>query len=133
MPTGCFALRGVDHFGAKLSEADVLEIRRLAVELTQAELARRFHVSRSVIRLIWIGKTWAHIGGPRTEPTRRLGPKAHNWNGGLKRKGRYMLVRMPDHPNARKGYIRRSHWIVEQQIGRAVRAGEEVHHINHDT
>lgn len=50
---------------ARLTEQDVLEIRRLHREegLTHRALADRFGVARSNITLIVNGKTWAHVGG----------------------------------------------------------------------
>jgi hypothetical protein len=54
------APRGSTHYSAKLTEADVVEIRRLAGEgaLSQAKIAARFrvgqdHVSRIVHRKVW--------------------------------------------------------------------------------
>ena len=44
-----------------------------------------------------------------------------------------MFFWMPTHPNANnKGYIRRSHFVVEKRIGRYLKPNEVVHHINAD-
>tara|TARA_R110000796_G_scaffold252537_2_gene387459 strand:+ start:4929 stop:5405 length:477 start_codon:yes stop_codon:yes gene_type:complete len=51
---------------AKLSEADVLEIRELAASgMLQAEIARKFSCSQAVVSKIAWGKSWKHVGGPR--------------------------------------------------------------------
>jgi ribosome-binding protein aMBF1 (putative translation factor) len=50
---------------AKLNEEKVYEIKELChAGLTRAELARRFQVSETLIRLIDQGKAWAHIYWP---------------------------------------------------------------------
>jgi hypothetical protein len=48
---------------ARLTEADIVEIRRLyAIDsLSQFELGRRFGVSQSNISAIVLGKTWKHV------------------------------------------------------------------------
>lgn len=57
------ALRGEQHGRARLTEADVLEIRRIyaAGEMAQHPLAHRFGVSRSLIKDIVQGKCWRHL------------------------------------------------------------------------
>lgn len=48
--------------GAKLNEADIPEIRRLAAEgLSQPTIAERFGVSRTAIESILIGRSWRHV------------------------------------------------------------------------
>ena len=45
-----------------------------------------------------------------------------------------MFIKMPIHPNSNnKGYIRRSHLVIEANIGRYLTKSEVVHHINGDT
>ncbi len=46
---------------AKLTEADVLSIRRLAATHTEVELGRKFGVSASAISLIKSRKNWKHV------------------------------------------------------------------------
>lgn len=53
--------RGERGGSAKLTEADVLDIRRSQREFTAAELSKRFSVGESTIRMIWRRETWAHI------------------------------------------------------------------------
>jgi hypothetical protein len=56
--------RGEAHPRAKLTEADVLEIRRLHREGAggYGALAERFGVSRSVIQSVVQRRSWAHVG-----------------------------------------------------------------------
>jgi len=57
--------------------------------------------------------------------------KSKNWKGGkIKTNKGYVLILMPNHPFCwQRGYIRRSHLIVEKQIGRYLKPEEVVHHI----
>lgn len=52
---------GSRHGQAKLTETDVLEIRRLAVSTDQRILAKKFNVSQSSISQIITETTWRHI------------------------------------------------------------------------
>lgn len=56
------ARRGEKHHGAKLTEAQVIEIKRLRSEgETNTSIAKSFGVSSSTIGLIANGKIWNHI------------------------------------------------------------------------
>jgi len=55
-PSGC---KGEAHGEAKLSEADVTEIR--SCSSSGVELARRFGVTATTISHIRLRKTWRHI------------------------------------------------------------------------
>lgn len=55
------ALLGSLHSQAKLTEAVVLEIRRLAPTMTQTALAKRFGVACTTIWYIVNRRTWTHI------------------------------------------------------------------------
>lgn len=60
------------------------------------------------------------------------GDNAANWVGGrwLDAYG-YAWARMRGHPRAKgSGYVREHHLVVERRIGRFLRPGETVHHIN---
>lgn len=52
---------GERHYRAKLTEADVIEIRRLGGSTTHRELAQLFGVSRSRIGQILSGKSWTRL------------------------------------------------------------------------
>ena len=64
----------------------------------------------------------------------------HNSKGMKRGEGRYVnahgyvLLYKPDHPRAHtmKGYVMEHRYLMEQQIGRYLRADEHVHHLNHD-
>ena len=72
---------GTLHPGAKLSEKDIPEIRRLlaAHSLTQAEIGKLFGVSQRAIWQVAAGKKWKHVTlgvemkrGARGSKTRKL-------------------------------------------------------------
>lgn len=56
-------LRGSKHGNAKLTEPDVVEIKRLLKEgsLFQRQIAKRFGVSSRAVRSIKCGRTWTHV------------------------------------------------------------------------
>lgn len=57
---------------AKLGESEVLSIRaEHASGARIIDLARKYGVSAPSIRSVTSGRTWRHVGGPITEPTRR--------------------------------------------------------------
>jgi hypothetical protein len=64
--------RGEGHGMSKLSEADVLSIRRKAsTGALGKDLAAEFGCARSLISAIVLGQIWQHVGGPiRTSKTK---------------------------------------------------------------
>lgn len=64
----------------------------------------------------------------------QTGSKNPNWRGGRTLKDGYIVVRCPGHPRAYKDgcYILEHDLIMENHIGRYLRPGEIVHHINHN-
>ena len=72
MTTRGRSARGTRNAASKLTDADVIEIRRLAAgtargkgrrgQITLGEIAERFGVTPPVIRLIRDGITWTHVG-----------------------------------------------------------------------
>lgn len=63
---------------------------------------------------------------------RAKGDKCLSWKGGRKLNQGYVMLYMPDHPDAAKygGYVFEHRLLMEQIIGRPLRPGEEVHHEN---
>lgn len=56
------------------------------------------------------------------------------WAGGRKAdKDGYILLWRPNHPNARKGYVREHRLKMERKLGRLLTGTEVVHHVNGDT
>ncbi len=64
----------------------------------------------------------------------RRPPKGVNspaWRGGRSKVDGYILVYKPEHPNAnRDGYTREHHLVMEEHLGRFLKRGERVHHMN---
>lgn len=60
------------------------------------------------------------------------GENSPNWKGGvLKDHYGYIWIYQPNHPFCeKKGYIRRSHLVIEKNLGRFITRTEQVHHIN---
>ena len=59
------------------------------------------------------------------------GEKNTGWKGGKSTHKGYILIRMPEHPNALpNGYVKEHRLIMEKHIGRYLRNDEEIHHIN---
>lgn len=53
--------RGEQHMQAVLTEAQVLEIRTLSKKMGTVELATRYRIHRSTVRLIVRRLTWSHL------------------------------------------------------------------------
>ncbi len=55
-------IKGSDHKSAKLTEDDIIEIRRLvAVGTPQMEVVKKFSIAQSNVSLIVSRKTWKHV------------------------------------------------------------------------
>lgn len=69
----------------------------------------------------------------RAKLSASYGEKHHNWKGGKHKNAQgYMLILQRDHPHANKcGYILYSRYVMENHIGRFLKKGETIHHINH--
>lgn len=81
-----------------------------------------------VVRYHGVWNRFIKNHGARIQPT---GREAYRWNGGLTHHQGYAHVFMPEHRRAHKsGYVRRCILIAEEKLGRPLRRGEVVHHIN---
>jgi hypothetical protein len=54
--------RGTKNGGSRLTEANVIEMRRIGNAESNASMARRFGVNRSTVLLIKSGKSWRWLG-----------------------------------------------------------------------
>ena len=62
-----------------------------------------------------------------------VGENGTSWKGGRRfDKDGYVMIRMPEHPFARSGYVREHRIVMEKSIGRILEPWEIVHHINKD-
>jgi hypothetical protein len=76
------------------------------------------------------GKKWTEdvlekMRGPRPNI---LGKNNPNWRGGKRKSQGYIYIYCPDHPNAKKKYVKRANLVMEKQLGRYLKKGEVVHH-----
>lgn len=56
---------------------------------------------------------------------------AANWKGGKFVRDGYVFIKQPSHPHANNiGYVREHRLVMEKCIGRILKPGEVVHHIN---
>ena len=76
--------------------------------------------------LTYCSRKCAHSNTPK-------GENSPSWKGGKSKCEGYILIYKPDHPNADKsGYVREHRLIMEQHLGRFLKKGERVHHMNGD-
>lgn len=82
-------------------------------------------------------------GTPHTQESKRKlseaqrGEKSSRWKGGRKMRDGYVLLLMPDHPNAyfdkstgKKRYVLEHRYVMSQMLGRPLDKYDIVHHIN---
>lgn len=54
-------LKGENAGGSKLKEIDVIEIKKARGLISSPELAKRYNITSSAIRAIWLNKNWAWV------------------------------------------------------------------------
>ena len=81
-------------------------------------------------------KNTCACGNPKSDRAKICavcGPSTNkgNWKGGRTRhKKGYILVKVPDHPNAVGGYVFEHRLVMEDTLGRHLLKNENVHHKN---
>lgn len=104
-------------------------------ELRKKRFCSRACLGRSNSERLQGNQHAAGHNGSATSFTREgsLGERNHRWGGGRYQDRRgYIFVKSYDHPRAVRGYIAEHVLFAEQQLGRLLVKGEEVHHINGD-
>lgn len=102
--------------------------RRIAERLRSGDLydavAEDYGISRQRVGQI------ARAAG--IEPRRNgMGEESWSWRGGHRRTGLgYMSIYAPEHPRANANYVLEHILVAEQKLGRPLRSGEVVHHLN---
>ncbi|GAA5514781.1 hypothetical protein Dcar01_03542 [Deinococcus carri] len=102
-------------------------VRELAAQgESLSEIARRIGTKHQLV-----AKFLKEHNIPHT-PFRQVGANNPSWRGGrMTDKNGYVLLHMPEHPQAnRHGYVREHRYVMEQTLGRALKRTEVVHHRN---
>lgn len=103
------------EIGEQLGASKAVILRRLRqYGIPRRELKEAFSVSKT-----------------HQKNARRSGADHPRFSGGRKMFKGYILIHMPDHPEAdQRGYIFEHRWMAEQKIGRRLTEHESVHHEN---
>jgi hypothetical protein len=116
--------RGEDNVAAKLTEAQVLEMRALAATgvYTKTELAQRYPVTQTSVMYAVTGHTWGHLPGALSPPWRRYSPpKPQPQRRGVGRRQRQILLMALD--RAQDGRVLRMQDIFKELYGWTVTPG----------
>jgi hypothetical protein len=110
--------RGEDNVAAKLTAAQVLEMRALAATglYTKSELAQRYPVDPTSVVYAVTGRTWGHLPGALSPPWRRYRPpRPQPQRRGLGRRQRQILLMAYD--RAQEGCVLLQRDIFKQLYG----------------
>lgn len=108
----------VDGWAARDAEI----VARLKAGETHQSIAKDVGVTSSRVQQI-ASREGLLRGTPR-------GASHPRWKGQQRMRGGYVRVWAPDHPRAYRGTVREHILVAERTIGRSLRSGEVVHHIN---
>jgi hypothetical protein len=99
------------------------ELRKLHAQgLHQKQIAKIFGTSQGKVSFHGrkLGLHWVADNSGEKNPA---------WKGGRRLdKTGYVMIRKPQHPNARAGYVREHRLVMEQKLGRLLLQKEVVHH-----
>ena len=126
-------MRFHDHTGERFVR--LLVLRRLpSVKGRTIYLCRcDCGVEKPVNAICLVDGRMQSCGCKRNEQNRAQGrgKESRSWKGGRRREGGYILIYRPDHHRAKSnGYTREHSLVMEEKLGRLLRSGENVHHIN---
>lgn len=79
---------------------------------------------------IYCSKTCSGLATGGVAKSKRTGQFHYNWNGGKRKRGNYVQIYVPEHPNACKNYVLEHRLVMEQHLGRYLTNLEQVHHRN---
>lgn len=129
---------GGGHNKFAMRKTSEQEVRRLYFEelLSQAQIAEQLGVTQGAVAY-WF-KRWGIQGRSHDDSLillgksgRFTGEKNPRWSGGRHKNAQgYVLVRMPNHPRARRGYVREHILVWEQANGISLPEGWHIHHKN---
>jgi len=112
------------------------------MRMSQAEIAAKYKTTQKVV---WRAMQRMGIQPRKAAKRNQAGSRNHMWKGGrvlvaktTRQRGErssfgngYYYVLMRDHPNANKsGYVAEHIVVITEHLGRPLRKGEVVHHIN---
>lgn len=90
-----------------------------------------FETDRKTKNITCSRKCWAKQHA--RDMTGKKGEKASHWKGGITYDEGRKNIYMPEHPNTdKRGYIKEYRLIMSNHLGRPLKKGEIVHHINGD-
>lgn len=108
-----------------------LEYLYLEKLMSTNEIAKKYDISATVIRRRFIEYKIPLRDHKESNVVSNSGSKNPKWNGGrMTHSEGYILIRMPEHPNAIGDYVYEHRYIMECHLGRLLNKDEHIHHIN---